>query len=239
MLLKLIYITEFPKMGGLEMAIEQFYGRPETDVVTLTRAQLSFSASLVRKLELLKSQYVRIGVDPELRRIYFSFQKDPGLGLLKVFQAKGKSSNRHISTGRLYAQYDWIGRLKDEKELEKRQFLLEDVDPSQDDIYPEWKYFITLGYSWSEERDFQDQSQYPEESGVYRLKREGVVVRIGEGKNIAERLKEHLKTYGSKIDTFDFEIVPNQSERAEEQKRLLNEFKAAVGRLPEENPIAN
>lgn len=106
-------------------------------------------------------------------------------------------------------------------------------------MYPQYKFFIAIGYSWSNERDFQDPGQFPEEPGVYRLKAGSEIVRIGESRNIAERLRENLKDYGSEIETFDFEIVPNEAERGEEQKQLLNSFKTAVGRLPKYNPITS
>ena len=127
--------------------------------------------------------------------------------------------------------------MKREKDKAKKQFVLEDVDPDQTAIYPKYKYFVTIGYSWSSERDFQDPAQFPREPGVYRLKKEGEIVRIGESRNIATRLQEHLDTYGQDIDKFDFEIVPNDSERKKEETRLLEAFKAAVGRLPKHNVI--
>lgn len=74
---------------------------------------------------------------------------------------------------------------------------------------------------------------------MYRLKKEGEIVRIGESNNIATRLKEHLSTYRDAVDKFDFEVVPNEEERKKEQNRLLESFKAAVGRLPKLNPITN
>ena len=101
------------------------------------------------------------------------------------------------------------------------------------------KFFITIGYSWSTERDFSNQNDYPEESGVYRLKKDGEIVRIGESSNIATRLKEHYSTYDTEVDKFDFEVVPNDDERKKEEKRLLEHFKDTIGRLPRLNPITN
>jgi hypothetical protein len=222
-----------------QMPIEEFYGRPESDIVTFTEKSLHFSASLVKNKGLSEFEYARIGVDPELRRIYLAFQKDPAPGLPRFYQQSSRSKRKMIAIGRLYSKYDWIGVLKTEKDRAKKQFVLEDVDPEQTDIYPKFKYFITIGYSWSSERDFQDPTQFPEEPGVYRLKKDGEIVRIGESRNIATRLREHLNAYGQDVDKFDFEIVPNDSERKEEQKRLLGAFKSAVGRLPKYNPITN
>jgi hypothetical protein len=68
------------------MSIEDFYARSESDVVTFGKTQINFSASLVKKEGLLDFEYARIGVDPELRRIYFSFQKDAAPGLLKFYR---------------------------------------------------------------------------------------------------------------------------------------------------------
>jgi hypothetical protein len=218
------------------MPIEEFYSRSESDVVTFTMRALQFSASLVKNRELAGFEYARIGVDPELRRVYFGFQEDPAPGLARFYSLRN-SARKAIAVGGLYSKYDWIGVLSKEKVRAKKQFVLEEIDTSATDIFPKYKYFITIGYSWSGERDFQDSTQYPEEPGVYRLKRDGEIVRIGEGGNIAARLREHLNTYGSEVDTFDFEIVPNDEERKKEEKRLLEAFKAAVGRLPKYNLI--
>ena len=68
------------------MPIIDFYARSESDVVTFSKTQINFSASLVEKIKLLDCDFARIGVDPELRRIYFAFQKDAGPGLQKLFR---------------------------------------------------------------------------------------------------------------------------------------------------------
>jgi hypothetical protein len=221
------------------MPIEDFYARSESDVVTFTKTQINFSASLVEKKHLLDCDYARIGVDPELRRIYFAFQKEAGPGLQKLFRQSGRSKRKMMAAKFLYAKYDWIAAVKDQENMAKKQFVLEDLDPSDSDVYPKYKYFITIGYAWAPDRDFHDQLQYPDEPGVYRLKKNGEVVRIGEGNNIATRLKDHLKEYAEEVDLYDFEIVPNEDERKTEQKRFLESFKTNVGRLPKLNPIAN
>ncbi len=221
------------------MAIEDFYARSESDVLMFGKTQINFSASLVEKEGLLDFEYARVGVDPELRRIYFAFQKDAAPGLMKFYRQTGRSKRKMVASGALYAKYDWIGAIGKERDKAKRQFLLEDVEPTDSDIYPTYKYFITVGYAWAKERDFGDESQYPEEPGVYRLKKNGEVVRIGESNNIATRLKEHSRDYSGEVDAYDFEIVPNELERKAEQKRLLEAFKYNVGRLPKLNPIAN
>ena len=218
------------------MPIEEFYARSESDVVTFTLRALQFSASLVKNKGLEKFEYARIGIDPELRRIYFGFQEDPAPGLARFYSLR-KSARKAVAVGGLYSEYDWIGALKKEKVRAKKQSVLKEVDPNQIDINLKYKYYIAIGYSWSEERDFQDPTQFPEEPGVYRLKKEQEIVRIGESRDIAVRLREHLNTYGQDIDTFDFEIVPNDAERKIEEKRLLEVFKAAVGRLPKYNLV--
>lgn len=221
------------------MVIEEFYARSESDVVTFDKGQIHFSASLVEKYRLTEYEYARVGVDQELRRIYFAFQKEAAPGLLKFFRQTNRSKRKMFAAGALYAKYDWIASIKLEKERAKKQFLLEEVDPADETIYPQYKFFVTVGYSWASERDFSDPSNYPDEPGVYRLKKDGEVVRIGEGNNISARLKEHQKEFGDQVDTFDFEIVPNLEDRKTEQKRLLESFKANVGRLPKLNPISN
>lgn len=221
------------------MSIEDFYARSESDVVMFGKTQINFSASLVKKEGLLDFEYARVGVDTELRRIYFAFQKDAAPGLLKFYRQTGRSKRKMVASGALYAKYDWIGAIGKERDNAKRQFLLEVVDPNDSEIYPTYKYFITVGYAWAEERNFSDQLQYPEEPGVYRLKKNCEVVRIGESNNIAIRLREHSRDYSDEVDAYDFEIVPNELDRKAEQKRLLEAFKSNVGRLPKLNPITN
>lgn len=221
------------------MVIEAFYARSETDVITFSRdRKLRFSASLVVKFGLGEFQYARIGTDPELRRVYFAFQSEPSPGLPKFYGAQN-SRVKIIAAGGLASRYDWIDAVFKEKEQTKRQFFLEEVDPQDEEIFPKYKYFVTIGYSWSNNRDFHDIMHHPVEPGVYRLKKNGEVVRIGESNNIARRFKEHLKDYADEVDFFDFEIVPSDEERKQEQNRMLQSFKAAVGRLPKLNPIVN
>jgi hypothetical protein len=220
------------------MAIEEFYARSEADVVTFSNGKLRFSASLVKKIDLNNFQYTRIGVDTELRRIYFAFQSEAAPGLPKLYAAK-KEGRKFVAVGKLSSKYDWIDSVFKQKDPAKKQFVLEEVDPTKKEIYPKYKFFVTIGYSWSSDRDFHDVKQYPEEPGVYRLKKDTEVARIGESNNIAARLQAHLKEYGTQVDTFDFEIVPNDDERKEEQKRLLKSYKDNVGKLPKLNPITN
>lgn len=59
--------------------IEEYYARSESDAVTFSFRTIAFSASLVKKHGLDVFDYARVGIDSELRRIYFSFQKDPCL----------------------------------------------------------------------------------------------------------------------------------------------------------------
>jgi len=171
--------------------------------------------------------------------MYFSFQKEGAPGLPKFYAQTGKSKRKMFAAGKLYSQYDWLAALRSEPEAAKKQFLLEEVSHDQPDIYPAYKFYVTIGYSWAQERDFHDQDHYPEEPGVYRLKRGGEIVRIGEGGNIKDRLLVHLRDHKDKVEAYDFEIVPDSKERKEEQKRLLNSFRSVVGRLPELNTQAH
>jgi hypothetical protein len=138
-----------------------------------------------------------------------------------------------VAVGKLASQYDWIADVCKEKNAAKKQFVAEN---SADHSY---RFFVTIGYAWLKPRPFNDSKQYPVESGVYRLRKNNEVVRIGESNNIAERLKQHFKEYFGQVDSFDFEIVPNNDERKREQKRLLDLFIANVGKLPILNPITN
>jgi len=214
------------------MAIEEFYARSETDAVTFSKdRKLRFSASLVKRLSLATYQYVLIGVDDELRRLYFAFRPAALPGLLKLYNIK-ETAGRYVAVGKLASEYSWIADVCKEKAA-KKQFVAEN---STD---PKYKFFVTVGYAWSKPRPFDDPKQYPAGPGVYRLRKDNVVVRIGESNDIAYRLKQHLKDYFGQVDSFDFEIVPNNDERKKEQKRLLDLFIANVGKLPTLNPITN
>lgn len=65
--------------------IDEYYARSESDAVTFSFRTIAFSVSLVKKYSLDSFDYVRAGVDSELRRLYFSFQKDPAPGLFKFY----------------------------------------------------------------------------------------------------------------------------------------------------------
>ena len=222
------------------MPLEEYYAKSESENVTFGPKQLRFSASLIKKYDLSKYGHARIAVDPELRRIYFAFQESGGPGISRFWRRKdAKSGGKNVSIGTLYLKYDWLVPLKNENDPAKKQFEMEVVDPQNEEIYPMYKYFITLGYAWAPDRNFHDEANYPEEPGVYRLKKDGEVVRIGEGNNIFVRLKEHHKKYPDEVDTFDFEIVPNADERKAEQSRLFKAFRGNVGRLPKLNPQAS
>ena len=80
------------------MPIEEFYARSESDVVTFTKAAIHFSASLVNNKGLAKLEGVRIGIDSELRRIYFAFQEDSAPGLLKFSSTPRSSRPRQAPT---------------------------------------------------------------------------------------------------------------------------------------------
>jgi hypothetical protein len=215
------------------MPIEEFYARTEADAVTFSRdRKLRFSASLVKRLSLDAYQAVLIGVDAELRRLYFSFLSHTVPGLLKLYKIK-ETTGRFVAIGKLASQYDWIAAICKEKSAAKKQFRAENS------LDPKYKFFVTVGYAWSKPRPFNDPKQYPAEPGVYRLRKNNEVVRIGRGNNIADRLESHLKDYFGQVDSFDFEIVPNKDEQINEENRLLALFVANVGRLPILNPIAN
>jgi len=127
------------------MPIERYYGKAETALVTLGEKQLHFAASLVGERGLGKFNYVQIGVDPELRRIYFAFFEKPTPGSSKFFKQSNRSMRRMIAVGGLYAKYAWFDALRRRKEKGKRQFVLEEVTPDETDAYPTYQYFIAVG----------------------------------------------------------------------------------------------
>jgi hypothetical protein len=72
---------------------------------------------------------------------------------------------------------------------------------------------------------------------VYRLLKDGDIVRIGQTDDLERRLKDHFGNYKDHVDQYDFAEVPDASARKREEKRLLEEFRDAYGRLPKLNSI--
>lgn len=224
------------------MPIEEFYARSETPVVVFTQRTIQFSASLVEERNLAGHNYVRIAVDEELRRIYFGFeeQSDKGTtppGCQKFYSAK-KSKRRMFAAGKLYSDHTWIKDAR-HRDIAKRRFELRDVDKADADLHSRYQYYIDVGYTFIKNPlAILDTDSFPEEPGVYRLWKDGRIVRIGQSNNIASRLPEHCKEFETAIDEFDYMIIPNEKDRRKEEKRLMAEFKNSRGGLPELNPIA-
>ena len=99
------------------------------------------------------------------------------------------------------------------------------------------RYFISVNYRFQPKRKFDEQGDYPELPGVYRLMHENRLVRIGESDDMQRRLKEHYREYADQVDEFDFAVIRSDTARMSEQKRMLNEYKDAYGSLPKLNPI--
>jgi len=76
-------------------------------------------------------------------------------------------------------------------------------------------------------------------NGEYNLilYKDGEIVRIGESGDLQGRLKDHSNSYKDGVDEYDFAEIQDSSARKLEEKRLLEEFRDAYGRLPKLNPI--
>jgi hypothetical protein len=94
-----------------------------------------------------------------------------------------------------------------------------------------------VGYCFKPQRDFVKKADYPRLPAVYRLFKDGELVRIGETGNLEDRLKDHFQEYGDKVDFYDFAEIHDASARKQEERRLLSEFKDAHGSLPKYNPV--
>ena len=132
-------------------------------------------------------------------------------------------------------EYPWIKEVLD-RPVNERRFIVE-KDNTVKEPTEGVQYYIFIGYRFQPPRDFHKPEDYPRLPGVYRLFKNKEVVRIGESNNLEVRLKEHLCSYNDKVDKYDFVEIHDVAARKIEEKRLLEKFKDAYGRLPKLNSI--
>jgi len=144
------------------------------------------------------------------------------LKLSKVHESKGRS----IATASLQG-YGWIADILSEPKADRR-FLIE-TDESIEDPTAGVRYYISIGHRFQPKREFEKQGDYPRLPGVYRLYKDGQIVRIGESGDLEGRLKEHSNSYKDEVDEYDFAEIPDLSARRLEERRLLEEFRDAYG----------
>lgn len=198
-------------------------------IMVLTDGQLRFSQAFIQEENLENYEYVELFVDKDLRRIGIKFSEvETSIKLTR------RNNNIKISS-RALKNYPWV---KDLLELPTtdRRFLVE-IDESIPEPTAGVRYYISLGYRFYPKRDFNKQKDYPRFSGVYRLFKEGQIVRIGESNNLETRLKEHWRNHKDEVDEYDFCEIQDSTTRKRQEKELLEAYKDAYARLPKLNSI--
>lgn len=176
-------------------------------------------------------EYAELFVDVDLQRIGIKFHMSQTAHSMKLSHDSG---GRMISTTKL-REYDWVEELIPLSN-EDRRFIIE-TDESISLPTDGARYFISVNYRFESKRRFDEQGDYPELPGVYRLIHENRLVRIGESDDMQRRLKEHYREYADQVDEFDFAVIRSDAARMSEEKRMLNEYKDAYGSLPKLNLI--
>jgi hypothetical protein len=208
----------------------QHYG----ETVTLRKDGIAMSGNFIKNQGLDAYEFVEVFADDNLHRVGFKFHKSQTPHTLKLSE---ESKYGRIVQSRVWKKTPWLQEIL-EQPTEERRFLVE-IDRSIESPDKGVRYFISVGYRFRPARDFDKQGDYPRLPGVYRLFKEGALVRIGESDSIERRLKEHLKVYAKQVDAYDFCEIADISSRKAEEKRLLNEYKDAHGRLPSLNLITS
>ena len=200
-------------------------------IATLNKGGITLSSRFIESQKLMEYKWVEIFIDDTLRRIGFKFHNAQTTNTLKLSGKKGKA----IYTRKLRDRR-WIAEILDDPKSDKR-FLIE-TDDSIEKPTEGVRYYISVGYRLQPKREFGKQGDYPRLPGVYRLFKDGQIVRIGESDNLERRLNEHFSIYEDEVDEYDFMEVPDLTARKREEKRLLEEFGDAYGRLPKLNSVA-
>lgn len=208
-----------------------------TAMVTVRSTSVAFSAYFVNNEQLISMEYVEVFEDTELRRIGFKFTNSPkGHNVLALKQDGGKKGERK-NNGRIVftdlRKSIWIKSVI--KKDSQKYLILKDSEFDNNKLF-----YIELGYSYSNNNDFENVVIFPEIPGVYRLfNKKHELIRIGEGQNIKLRLLVHKKNDSqNNIKLFNYCEIQDKLLRKNEEKRLLEEYKIAHNKcLPQLNAI--
>jgi hypothetical protein len=206
--------------------------RQSAETATLRGDGIGLSGEFVKNNNLMGYKWVELFFDDTLRRIGFKFQDRPTAYTRKL--AKESKGGRIINTRDL-RQRAWTKALLDYPVTDRR-FLIE-TDESVKNPTEGVRYYVSVGYRFQPKREFAKQGDYPRLPGVYRLFKDLEIVRIGESDDMESRLKEHHFSYKDEVDDYDFAEIPDRAVRKNEEKRLIEEFRDAHGRLPKLNVI--
>ena len=199
---------------------------------TLRKDGIALSGEFIQGENLLKYGWAELFIDSALHRIGFKFH-DTQTG--NTYKLSEESKAGRVLLTPLLQTYRWISDILD-KPVSERRFLVE-TDESIEDPRAGVRYYLSIGYRFQPKRQFAKQGDYPRLAGVYRLFKNVELLRIGETDDLEGRLKQHAIRYKDRIDEYDFSEIEDTGARKLEEKRLLEEFKDAYGRLPKLNTI--
>lgn len=204
------------------------------ETATLSQNGIALSAKFMESQNLLEYEWVEVFTDDILRRIGLKFHNNQTPKTRKLIRSRGTGGRR--ITAKKLPERKWIADVLNEP-ISDRRFSIE-TDDSVEDPTDGVRYYISIGYRLQPKREFGKQGDYPRLPGIYRFFKDGEIVRIGESDNLESRLKDHYRNYKDEVDEYDFAEIPDLTARKREEKRLLQEFRDAYGRLPKLNPVA-
>jgi hypothetical protein len=204
--------------------------------VTMASNHLTFKQRTLAIYGLQEYDYVELGVDPALHRLYFRFHQWEAAGALPFRPQRQGGTSRRMPIRGLCARYDWIASTMAVRELRRRTFLVEDTMPG-DNVPEGFDHYITVEHVRFKGFPFKPK-YFPRAGGIYWLRNEyGDVVRIGESDNMASHIFRQGQSLGSKIVTFDYEIIENQKQRLSMELEYIEDYSAQHGVPPPLNPI--
>jgi len=199
---------------------------------TLRKDGIALSGEFIEGENLLKYSWVELFVDDVLHRVGFKFYDSQTGDTYKL--SKESEKGRMVQTP-LLRTHQWVSDILNGP-VSDRRFLIE-IDESIENPSAGVRYYISIGYRFQPKREFAKQGDYPRLPGVYRLFRDAEIVRIGESDDLQGRLKEHFARYKDEVGEYDFSEIQDKAARKLQEKKLLEEFKDAHGRLPKLNEI--
>ncbi len=204
------------------------------ETATLRKPGISLSSRFIEHNSLMDYEWVELWIDDDLRRIGFKFCATQTADSLRI--SKESSKGRMIYTS-LVKTTKWTADILEEP-TSHRRFLIE-TDDSVETPTEGVKHYISLGYRFEPKREFEKERDHPELAVVYRLFKDGSIVRIGQTENLRKRFKQHLSEYKDEVDEYDLAEIPDAAARRREEARLLEEFRDAHGTLPKLKPIGS
>jgi hypothetical protein len=204
--------------------------------VKFYKRHITFEEKLLETFDLDQCEHLELGVDIDLKRVYFKFMTDASQNSLELHQRHEGKGDRSINARLLYGRYEWLASIPENKANPCKRFLMREVQDRTDvpdgyDLYIDARSPVYRGVKF-------DPNEFPREKGVYWLLDEyGDVVRIGESDNLASALYAAWQTYGRDIKRFDYEVIGEARNRLKKQKDYVREHADEYGAEPKYNPL--